>query len=195
MVGGPSIVLTRYHEVGKFKIRDNQCHNAKTCARAISFGANSLYLYCSDQEMPCGKEEYVEACPEIPSKESCEELCDQVLRGELFGFLQVDFHVPDELIDNFSEFCPLFIVDNIPNELIPLHIKEYQKRTGQKTIPLTQKLLGVMCAEKILLYMSLLKWYLSHGLKVTVVHKYLKYESGKTQWRQRSVIEAARRHP
>ena len=43
---------------------------------------------------------------------------------------QVGIHIPDELIDEFSEFCPLFIVDSIPDEIIPSHIKEYQARTG-----------------------------------------------------------------
>ena len=33
--------------------------------------------------------------------------------------------------------------------------------------------------KKILLYMPLLKWYLSHGLKVTTIHKYLNYKPGK----------------
>ena len=82
MVGGPSIVFTRYHEVGKSRICDDQYHNAKTCTRVIGFNANSHYLYCSGQEMPCSKEEYVETSSINP-----EELCDQVLKGELFGFL------------------------------------------------------------------------------------------------------------
>ena len=101
--------------------------------------------------MPCGKEEYVETS----LKESCKELCDQVLRGELFGFLQVDIHVPDELIDKFSEFCLLFIVDTIPNKLIPRHMHEYQESTGQKAIQGTQKLLGVhACGKDLALHAS-----------------------------------------
>ena len=58
-------------------------------------------------------------------------------------------------------------------------MKEYQKRTERKTISGPKKLLGVTNAEKILLYSPLLKWYLSQGLKLTAVHKYLKYKSGK----------------
>ena len=38
-------------------------------------------------------------------------------------------------------------------------------------------LLGVTHAKKILLYSPMLKWYLEHGLKITAIHKYLKYES------------------
>ena len=36
-----------------------------------------------------------------------------------------------------------------------------------------------MGVEKILLYSPLLKWYPSHALKVTAIHKYLKCKPGK----------------
>ena len=62
--------------------------------------------------MPCGKEEYVE----VDQLDDMEELCNQVMNGELFGFFQVSIHVSDKLIDKFSEFCPLFIVDGTPEE-------------------------------------------------------------------------------
>ena len=60
MIGGPSIVFCRYAEAEMSKIRSHKYENAKTCKSVVGFDANSLYLYCSGQEMPCGKEEYVE---------------------------------------------------------------------------------------------------------------------------------------
>ena len=36
------------------------------------------------------------------------ELCNQVMKGTLFGLNQVDIYVPDELIDKLSNFCLLF---------------------------------------------------------------------------------------
>ena len=126
-------------------------------------------------------------------EELCKELCNQTMKGEFFGFLQVDIDVPNELMDKLNEFCLLFIVDTILNELIPFYIKENQERIGQKTILGTRKLLGVMRAEKILLYLPLLKWYLSHELKVTTIHKYLKYESGMpSEWFPEEVSQARR---
>ena len=121
------------------------------------------YTYCSRQEMPYGKKEDVE----VDQPNDMAELCNQVNNVELFGFLQVDIHIPDKLINKFSKFCPLFIMDSIPDKLIPSHMKEYQTRTGRKTIRGTKKLLGVTSAKKILLYSPMLKWYLNHGLKVT----------------------------
>ena len=59
-----------------------------------------------------------------------QELRNQVMKGVLFGFLLVDIHVPEDLKERFSEFCPLFIVDIILKEMILSHMKAYQERTG-----------------------------------------------------------------
>ena len=70
-------------------------------------------------------------------------------------------------------------------------MKDYQKRTGRKMIRGTEKRLGVTKAKRILLYMPMLRWYLSHGLKVTSIHNYLKHESGKPfSWFPQEVSKA-----
>ena len=56
MVGGPSIVFCRYAEAGISKIRSHIYsvageEDAKICRTVIGFDANSLFLYCSGQEM------------------------------------------------------------------------------------------------------------------------------------------------
>ena len=118
MVGGPSIAFCRYAEVGVSQIRSHKYPDAKICKLIDGWDANSLYLYCSGQEMPCGKESYVEVSnPRDPRIIS--DLCDKVLTGELFGFLQVDIQVPDELLEKFSEFSPLFIADEVPKDQFP----------------------------------------------------------------------------
>ena len=175
MVRGPSIIFCRYAEVGVSQIRSHKYTDAKVCKSINGWDASSLYLYCSGQEMPCGKESYIE----VSNPRIIKDLCDKVMMGELFGFLQVDIHVPDGLLEKFSEFSLLFIVDEVPKDKIPQHMKDYQKRTGRKTISGTKKLLGVTRATEILLYVPILKWFFSHGLEVTAIHKYLKYESGK----------------
>ena len=95
IVGGPSIVFCQYHESGKSQINSHQYRNVQTSYSVIGFNANSLYLYCSGQEMPCSKEEYVE----VDQPYDMEELCNQVMNGELLRFFQVKIHIPDELID------------------------------------------------------------------------------------------------
>ena len=112
------------------------------------------------------------------------------MKGALLGFLQVDIHVLDDLKERFSEFFTLFIMDTVLEEMMSRQMKEYQERTGRKTIPRTQNLFGVMYMENIFRYAPLLKWYLSHGLKVTAIHKYLKSEPGKPfKWFSKEVSQ------
>ena len=45
VVGGPSLVFTRCHEVGVSKIRSHQIPEPKICKRILGYDANALYLY------------------------------------------------------------------------------------------------------------------------------------------------------
>ena len=192
MVGGPSIVFMRYAEAEKTMIRPHKYKNPKKCVRIKGFDANGLYLYCAGQEMPCGKEECIEV--ENPSDPKfIKKICKEILDGNLFGFCQVDIHVSDYLKEKFEEFSPLFIVDTVPEYLVPEHMKEYQKATGRKHLKDNKKLLGVTKAKKIFLYTPMIKWYLNHGFEVTAIHNILKYESGRPfEWFPKEVADARR---
>ena len=196
MIGGPSIVFCRHAEAGVSKIRshiyrgsDSEAGDresgevavgaklradAKTCRSVLGLDANSLYLFCSGQEMPCGKEKVFHCDPAEKG-----EIILKVLNDELFGFFEVDIEVPDQLRDKFSEFCPLLVISEVPEDQIPQQMKDYKINTGRKMIKNNKKLLGVMKAEKILLYSPLLKWYLNHGLQVTKIHRYISYTSSR----------------
>ena len=58
MVGGPSIIFHRYHEVGKTKIRElemkSQRKKPKVCQKVVGYDANALYLWAIMQDMPTG---------------------------------------------------------------------------------------------------------------------------------------------
>ena len=198
MVGGPSIVFCRYAEAGVSQIRSHiysrseagakLSADAKICRSVQGLDANSLYLFCSGQEMPCGKEKVFHCDPEEKDK-----LIQNVLNDKLFGFFEVDIEVPEQKRKRFSEFCPLFILDEVPEEQIPQHMKDYQINTGRKKIKNNKKLLGVMKAEKILIYSPLLKWYLNHGLQVTKIQRYISYTSGRPfKWFPEEVSSARR---
>ena len=211
MVGGPSIVFCRYAEAGVSKIRSHiysrsdresgdsgagesqaagakLSADAKICRSVQGLDANSLYLFCSGQEMPCGKEKVFHCDPEEKDK-----LIQNVLNDKLFGFFEVDIEVPEQKRKRFSEFCPLFILDEVPEEQIPQHMKDYQINTGRKKIKNNKKLLGVMKAEKILIYSPLLKWYLNHGMQVTKIQRYISYISGRPfKWFPEEVSSARR---
>ena len=59
-VGGPAQVFTRYHEKDIARIRFHVYGEKSKLARSIiGYDANSLYLYCSGDVMPCGKDTLV----------------------------------------------------------------------------------------------------------------------------------------
>ena len=83
MIGGPSIVFCRHAEAGVSKIRSHiyREEDAKTCRSVLGLDSNSLYLFCSGQEMPCGKEKVFKCNPDEQ-----DEIIQNVLNDELFGF-------------------------------------------------------------------------------------------------------------
>ena len=190
MIGGPSIVFCRHAEAGVSKIRSHIYReaDAKTCRSVLGLDSNSLYLFCSGQEMPCGKEKVFKCNPGEKN-----EIIQNVLNDKLFGFFEVDIEVPEQKRKRFSEFCPLFVISEVYEEQMPQHMKDYKINTGRKMIKNNKKLLGVMKAEKILLYSPLLKWYLNHGLQVTKIHRYISYTSGRPfKWFPEEVSSARR---
>ena len=190
MIGGPSIVFCRHAEAGVSKIRSHiyREEDAKTCRSVQGLDSNSLYLFCSGQEMPCGKEKVFKCNPGEKN-----EIIKNVLNDKLFGFFEVDIEVPEQKRKRFSEFCPLFVISEVPEDQIPQHMKDYKINTGRKMIKNNKKLLGVMKTEKILLYSPLLKWYLNHGLQVTKIHRYISYTSGRPfKWFPEEVSSARR---
>ena len=211
MVGGPSIVFCRYAEAGVSQIRSHiysrsdresgdsgagesqaagakLSAGAKICRSVQGLDANSLYLFCSGQEMPCGKEKVFHCDPAEKN-----EIIQNVLNDKLFGFFEVDIEVPEQKRKRFSEFCPLFVISEVPEDQIPQHMKDYKINTGRKMIKNNKKLLGVMKTEKILIYSPLLKWYLNHGLQVTKIQRYISYISGRPfKWFPEEVSSARR---
>ena len=120
--------------------------------------------------MPCGKDTLV-VNKKLFDQKQIAKFSKDVLKGKVFGFVQVDIEVPNVVYDKLSEMAPLFVVQEIPDRDIPEEMKIYQQKTYRKTVKETKKLLGVMKAKKILLYTPLIKWYLQHGLRLTVVHQ------------------------
>ena len=170
-VGGPAQVFTRYHEKDITRIRSHVYgERSKLTKGVIGYDANALYLYCSGDIMPCGKDTLVVNKKPFDQKRIA-KFSKDVLKGKVFGFAQVDIEVPDELYDKFSEMSPLFVVQEIPDRNIPEEMKIYKEKTGRKTVKGTKKLLGVMKAKKILLYKPVIQWCLQHGLRLTAVYQ------------------------
>ena len=74
--------------------------------------------------------------------------------------------------------APFFVVQEIPDEYIPIYMKDYKVNTGRFTVKGTKKLLGVTKAKNVLLYTPLIKWYLKKRLRITAVHQVIEYKPG-----------------
>ena len=167
IVGGPSIIFHRYHEVDKTKIR-----GGKLCKSVVGYDANALYLWAIAQAMPTGDYKHI-------TTYDLQTLKHDIMTNKLFGFVECDIEVPDNLKDHFSEMCPIFKnveINQNNKEVIGEHMYDYAKANN---IPLhkTRKLIGSMFGKKILLYTPLLKWYYDHGLEVTKFYQAIQYDS------------------
>ena len=110
VVGGPSLVFTRKHEVGKTHIRSHKYSQARPVKRILGFDANSLYPSTMLQEMPCGKDTVVHY--ENPVQ-AVEPLVSRLRSKQWFGFAEVDIEVPHDLWESYEEFPPLFVNHSI----------------------------------------------------------------------------------
>ena len=97
----------------------------------IGYDANALYLFSAGNVMPCGKDTLVVNKEPFEQKRIV-KLSRSVLRGKVFGFVQVDIEALDELYDKFSEMPPLLVVQEILDCDIPEKMKIYKKKNRSK---------------------------------------------------------------
>jgi hypothetical protein len=164
IVGGPSIIFHRYHEANKTRIR-----GGKLCKKVLGYDANALYLWAIAQVMPTGDYGHI-------TNYDLNTLKEDVMSGALFGFVECNIKVPDNLYEHFAEMCPIFKNIDIhgTREIIGDHMFEYCQN-NKIPVKKSRKLIGSMKGDKILLYTPLLKWYLEHGLEITKFYQAITY--------------------
>jgi len=94
VVGGQSLVFTRYLDAGVTKIRSHQIAEPRLCKRIIGYDANALYLSTMLREMPCGKEKVLHY--RNPAG-AATVLTNRVKEGTWFGFAEVEIEIPKPL--------------------------------------------------------------------------------------------------
>ena len=168
IVGGPSIIFHRYHEIDKTHIRNN-----KICKKVLGYDANALYLWAIGEVMPTGDYGTID-------KYDLKQLVNDVMNDKLFGFVDCDIEVPEHLKEKFNEMCPIFknIVIEGKREIIGDHMADYVEK-NKMPISKSKKLIGSMFGKKILLYTPLLKWYIKQGLVITKFYKAITYTPDK----------------
>ena len=73
--------------------------------------------------------------------------------------------------------APLFINREVLEIAVPQEMLDYLQRTVRTRVRGQRKLLGALSAKKILLYTSVLHWYVDHGLVIKRVHRSIDYEA------------------
>ena len=121
VVGGPSLVFTRYHEVGKTRIRSHQIAEPKLCQNILGYDANALYLSTMLRVMPCGKERVVHYTNEYQIN-GAPILTHRLKERSWFGFAEIDIEIPKHLHKKFEEMCPFFHNKAVPAKAVPEHM-------------------------------------------------------------------------
>ena len=96
------------------------------------------------------------------------------MENTLFGFLEVDIHVPDSLLSYFEEMPPLFYNTDVNYNDIGPFMQQYVKDQGLLEKP-RRLLISGMKAGKILLSSPYLRWLLQKGLVVTKIYQVIEY--------------------
>ena len=191
VVGGPSLVFTRYHEVGKTRIRSHQIAEPQLCKNILGYDANALYLSTMLREMPCGKEKVAHYTGKYQT-DGAPVLTHRLKEGSWFGYAEVDIEIPNHLHQTFEEMCPFFYNKVVPAKAVPEHMLKYLRDTGRKRGE-DKKLMGTLSAQRMLVYAPLLLWYVNHGAVIKRVYRTIDYQPAKIfPWFVEQVTEARR---
>ena len=106
----------------------------------------------------CVKEHLRES---FPHKRALREgrLLEQIRSGKLFGYVQCDIEVPEELKKNFANFPPIFKNTNVGRHYIGLMMKDYAEKIGLLSQP-PKMLISSYFLENGTLITPLLLFYL-----------------------------------
>ena len=121
-----------------------------------------------------------------------QQILAAVVDGTLFGMVECDVRIPDELKDYFSEMQPVFKNTSVTRGDIGPFMRQYAEEHDILTKPRVM-LVGSFRGVKILLATPLLRWYLAHGLMVDRVYQIIEYEPNPCFQRFGESVSAARR--
>ena len=121
-----------------------------------------------------------------------QQILAAVVDGTLFGMVECDVCVPEELQDYFSEMQPVFKNTSVTRDDIGPFMRQYAEEHDILTKSRVM-LVGSFRGVKILLATPLLRWYLAHGLVVDRVYQIIEYEPNPCFRRFGESVSTARR--
>ena len=104
-----------------------------------------------------------------------QQILAAVIDGTLFGMVECDVRVPDNLREHFAEMQPIFKNTTVTRDDIGPYMRQYAEEHNILTKP-RRMLVGSYRGDKILLTTPLLRWHIAHGLVVDHVYQVVEYE-------------------
>ena len=121
----------------------------------------------------CVKEHLRESFPyKRPLRE--ERLLEQIRNCKLFGYVQCDIEVPEELKEKFGIILPIFKNTKVGRHDIGLLMKDYAEKEGLLCQP-RKMLISSYFLENSTLIIPLLLFYLDLGLACKKIHRFVEY--------------------
>ena len=121
----------------------------------------------------CVKEHLRESFPyKRPLRE--ENLLEQIRSGKLFGYVQCDIEVPEELKKNFANFPPIFKNTNVGRHDIGSLMQDYAEKQGLLCEPRKMSISSYFL-ENGTLITPLLLFYLDLGLVCIKIYRFVEY--------------------
>ena len=121
-----------------------------------------------------------------------QQIITAVVDGTLFGMVECDVRVPDNLREYFAEMQPVFKNVTVTRDDIGPFMRQYAEENDIMSAP-RRMLVGSFHGIKLLLATPLLRWYLAHGLVVDRVYQVVDYEPNPCFQRFGESVSAARR--
>ena len=121
----------------------------------------------------CVKQQLRESFPyKRPLRE--ESLLEQIRSGNLFGYVQCDLEVPEELKKKFANFPPILKNTNLGRHDIGSLMQNYAEKEGLLSQP-RKKLISSYLLENGTLITPLLLFYLDLGLVCKKIYRFVEY--------------------
>ena len=105
---------------------------------------------------------------------SCETLSMRIQEDNLFGYVQCDLEVPEELRERFANFPPIFKNCDLGRENIGKFMLDYAERNSLLLKP-QRMLISSYKLNNGIVITPFLKFYLKLGLRCTKIHRFLEY--------------------
>ena len=148
--------------------RISETHTRKTTLENLGYNVEMIYG-CEWEKLGINSKPL-----NFPPICTMKDVENAIMSGESFGFVKCDIHVPDDRIEYFSQFPPVFKNTEITMEDIGEHMQEYA-RSIQRTKCVDKALISSMKGEGLVLLTPLFKKYIEMGLICTNIEWILEY--------------------